>query len=200
MSTLQMTLPSLQPKPSLPAGLWKISQDHPVSCLARRANWSHELTIITQFIRLAQWLVLASSALHLLIRNSPANGPARILLTRIYRLLGELLRLARCWVKCDNDSRQYTPSGCPSLISEQVERLQMRTFQQDTVLHIVTERASSLQIAGGLTAQSAMRTLLSENQAIYRSTENELTEGIVSAMTECSFSQVSRDTLESCCP
>ncbi len=68
----------------------------------------------------------------------------------------------------------------------------MRTFQQDTVLHIVTERASSLQIAGGVKAQSIMRTLLSENQAIYRSTENELTEGIVTAMTECSFSQVKR--------
>jgi hypothetical protein len=77
--------------------------------------------------------------------------------------------------------------GCPSLIPEQIARLQMRTFQQDTVLHVVTERSSSLQIAGGPRAQGVMRTLLSDSQAIYRSTEVEVSdhgaESIIKSLT-----------------
>ena len=52
----------------------------------------------------------------------------------------------------------------------------MRTFQQDTVLHVVTERSSSLQVAGGPKAQAVMRTLLSDSQAIYQSTEVEVSD------------------------
>lgn len=50
----------------------------------------------------------------------------------------------------------------------------MRTFQQDTVLHMVTERSSSDYVAGGDKGRAMVSKLLLNSKGIYESTEREV--------------------------
>lgn len=57
----------------------------------------------------------------------------------------------------------------------------MRTFQQDTVLHMVTERSSSDYVAGGEKGRAMISKLLLNSKGIYESTEREVRWGPVSS-------------------
>ncbi|KAJ9107736.1 hypothetical protein QFC21_001197 [Naganishia friedmannii] len=114
-----------------------------------------------------QDLLTAIFVLEKVVKDSPANGHARMLLLRLYRMI-----------------------AAPSLLSQHVQQLKMRTFQQDTVLHIVSERGSSDYIAGGDKGRAMISKLLMNSKGIYESTEREISEAMVSAFTSESYSQI----------
>ncbi|KAJ9115879.1 hypothetical protein QFC22_005021 [Naganishia vaughanmartiniae] len=114
-----------------------------------------------------QDLLTAIFVLEKVVKDSPANGHARMLLLRLYRMV-----------------------AAPSLLSQHVQQLKMRTFQQDTVLHIVSERGSSDYISGGDKGRAMISKLLLNSKGIYESTEREISEAMVSAFTSESYSQI----------
>lgn len=50
----------------------------------------------------------------------------------------------------------------------------MRTFQNDTVLHFITEKASVDYIAGGEKAREAVSSVLLEAKQVYERTDNDV--------------------------
>lgn len=113
-------------------------------------------------------LTTAACILQLLVDESPANGEGRFLLIKLYRLL-----------------------GTPFLILPQLDALKMRTFQHDTVLHIVTERASNDFIIGGAKYQAALTKTILSRRDLYTSMEQEVGDALTNAFVEEAYSQVS---------
>lgn len=117
-------------------------------------------------------LLTAIFVLEKIVKDSPANGHARMLLLRLYRMVGA----SRCLSLLKDGA--YYPLICstaaPSLLSQHVQQLKMRTFQQDTVLHIVSERGSSDYVAGGDKGRAMISKLLINSKGIYESTEREV--------------------------
>lgn len=114
-----------------------------------------------------QSLVLAALILLVALGRSPANGEARLLLVQVYRLL-----------------------GLPSLILQQLEALKMRTFQQDTVLHVVTSRASSDALIGGIDYRSAITRIILQRRQMYIASNLEVGDALAGAFTNEAYSQV----------
>lgn len=114
-----------------------------------------------------QWLILAALVLLAATGRSPANGEVRLLLVQVYRLL-----------------------GVPSLILHQLEALKMRTFQQDTVLHVVVSRASSDALIGGIDYRSAVTRIILQRRQMYTSTNLEVGDALGGAFANEAYSQV----------
>ncbi len=65
-------------------------------------------------------------------------------------------------------------SGCVTLLPEQIDALKMRSFQHETVLHIVTDRASTFFAAADDKTGQYMHNLLSLGQSVPISTAVEV--------------------------
>lgn len=66
----------------------------------------------------------------------------------------------------------------------------MRTFQQDTALHFVTERSTPDYVAGGEKTRTALASLLLQCKQVYERTQSDVSETSVAAFTEEAYSQV----------
>jgi hypothetical protein len=66
----------------------------------------------------------------------------------------------------------------------------MRTFQQDTALHFVTERSSIDYVAGGEKTRTALAGLLLQSKDVYERTQSDVGENTVTAFMQESYSQV----------
>ena len=67
----------------------------------------------------------------------------------------------------------------------------MRTFQQDTALHFITEKSTADYVAGGEKTRKALAGLLLACKEVYDRTQTDVGELSLAAVTQESYSQVS---------
>jgi hypothetical protein len=90
----------------------------------------------------------------------------------------------------ESKSNMKRIKGAPSLIVEHIAPLKMRTFQQDTALHFVTERSTPDYVAGGEKTRTALASLLLQCKQVYEKTQGDVGETSVAGFTEEAYSQV----------
>jgi hypothetical protein len=71
----------------------------------------------------------------------------------------------------------------------------MRTFQQDTALHFVTEASSVDYVAGGENTRTALAGLLLKCKEVYEKTQEDVGELSIATVSQESYSQASQTFL-----